>query len=1140
MLLAGSRPSASGGNPGSDFAVVKLTATGQLDTAFGAGGVLTRPATLFPAGYYNACGEFAQGIAIQPDGRILVAVVRYDDCYDSSTQLRVRRFDAAGRNEIPFATESGALTADQLGVGYINENLLRLLDDGRICVFLSVCFTADGGASSLLSGNPFVPPGIIGWYCIAILPGGDALLASTELEFPLRIWRVHRDGNLDTGFGSNGVFAILGSARTPNLISQVVNAFASADGGALYLEVDLNDGSISLVRVLLPAVGPVALDSAFGNQGVAWMGKGMNWFLINDVVEQVDGGLLVATDRGTFRLQGTSVPAPGVLVFSPVSPVSPAGDTIVVTVSRVLGHQGSISLDYATQDDSAFAAVDYRSAAGTLSWADGDTADRVISIPTRANSAAAKEYTDFRLKLTKPLGGTWSATNELIITVRNAMAAAPVPAPAPPPSVTVPVTGGGPSSSGGGGALDWTGLLLLLGVVLWSRYTKFRPTGRPIKFGRGSVAWLLCTLPALSSAVFAAGWQMDAGFAQGGWFPASIDEFALPPAPDGRLVTSASSSGHGTFRGYTPDGQPDPSFGQAGQIVISQSPDMTNVAPLVLPDGHVMFYGSRITAAGVEQGVVYRFNRDGTPDGSFAAAGILALGVDPASNVVALAVQADGRILVLELLDGIGSRPSQLVLLRFNSDGTGDTGFGGPAGVSLPAQFQGVAFVSLGVQVLPNGLVRVQTGSVDFVTLSGNDGHRVTDPAQLPGLPAAASWWRLAAVTRDGDYLLDGTDSAGHLLVTRVHADGTPVAGFSLDGSAVLSVDLSPGSAFGTGYGWKYRTATLGADGQHLYVASYEITLGYESRGRVIGIALPAAGAAHLDDSFGNHGLVDLPQAFALDRIYATPAGALLLHSRYQSGLLRLSEAATRSPGVVGFAHPYETARLGATTRLVVRRSLGTQGAASVKYLSSLYPYAFDTDVSGLYQPVSGQLDWQDGDASDRYIDLPIPSDSRFSGGMLRVGLRETSGVRLFDGASEIQVATVDATLPPQVALSPPDWAIGPPTLLPVFGTPSSSGSGGSTAPTHSATGGGGALGRDALGVLLCLAVVALARRQGGWLKGSGAAPRSRDPGRPDPAAWRRPASRLREVFHGSARPAWRRARAVTSLLPPCGRARHR
>jgi len=64
MLLAGSRPRAGGGNPGSDFAVVKLTAAGQLDMAFGAGGVLTRPATAFPAGYTNACGEFAQGIAI--------------------------------------------------------------------------------------------------------------------------------------------------------------------------------------------------------------------------------------------------------------------------------------------------------------------------------------------------------------------------------------------------------------------------------------------------------------------------------------------------------------------------------------------------------------------------------------------------------------------------------------------------------------------------------------------------------------------------------------------------------------------------------------------------------------------------------------------------------------------------------------------------------------------------------------------------------------------------------------------------------------------------------------------------------------------------------------------------------------------
>jgi uncharacterized delta-60 repeat protein len=477
MLLVGSRPSANGNNPRSDFVVAKLTASGQLDMAFGNGGVLTRPANPFTGGFSEACGESAQGAVIQADGRILVAVARYDDCYDASTQLRVRRFDATGRSELPFPTESGALVADQVGVGYVDQDLLRLFDDGRICVFLEVCFTAGGGDSSLFSSSPFVPPGVYDWFAVAALPGGDVLVSPTDADSPLRIWRLHRDGSPDPSFGSEGVLAIPDSILSPypaiTRSSRVERALPTADGRAVYLVVAVGPNGVSLVRVQLPAAGPARLDAAFGKQGAVWLGEVDYWWLINDVVEQPDGGLLMATDRTTFRLQGPTTAAPGVVVFSPPPSVVNAGDTINVIVSRVLGSEGAISLDYATRDGLAIAGADYRSASGRLAWADGETGGKIISVVTMAHKDFLPADVGFFLNLSSTPGGTWPIQDSLEIHVHTAAA----PSPSPPAPASPTVIGSG-STGGGGGDLDPATLCLLLSGVLVSTTLRHRRAGQ--------------------------------------------------------------------------------------------------------------------------------------------------------------------------------------------------------------------------------------------------------------------------------------------------------------------------------------------------------------------------------------------------------------------------------------------------------------------------------------------------------------------------------------------------------------------------------------------------------------------------------------------------------------------------------------
>lgn len=73
------------------------------------------------------------------------------------------------------------------------------------------------------------------------------------------------------------------------------------------------------------------------------------------------------------------------------SSASPASGSTSVTlhVSRTGGSTGPASVDYATVAGTAQANVDFTPASGTLSWADGDTADQLITITLPANPSAA-------------------------------------------------------------------------------------------------------------------------------------------------------------------------------------------------------------------------------------------------------------------------------------------------------------------------------------------------------------------------------------------------------------------------------------------------------------------------------------------------------------------------------------------------------------------------------------------------------------------------------------------------------------------------------------------------------------------------------------------------------------------------------
>ena len=77
--------------------------------------------------------------------------------------------------------------------------------------------------------------------------------------------------------------------------------------------------------------------------------------------------------------------------------------SVTITVSRVGGSGGSVSVNYATQDGTAKAGFDYTATSGTLTWADGDTADKTFTIAL-VNDGPTGSVESFTISLSNPTG----------------------------------------------------------------------------------------------------------------------------------------------------------------------------------------------------------------------------------------------------------------------------------------------------------------------------------------------------------------------------------------------------------------------------------------------------------------------------------------------------------------------------------------------------------------------------------------------------------------------------------------------------------------------------------------------------------------------------------------------------------------
>ena len=206
---------------------------------------------------------------------------------------------------------------------------------------------------------------------------------------------------------------------------------------------------------------------------------------------------------------------------------------------------------------------------------------------------------------------------------------------------------------------------------------------------------------------FAAPGDLDPTFGSGGKVitpVGSSDDGASSVAiqPDGKIV-AAGNSFNGTNADiavvrYNTVGTLDTSFGGTGKVITpvgSSNDGASSVA--IQPDGKIVAAGYSFNGANSNDFAVVRYNTDGTLDTSFGGTGKVITPIssshDAASSV---AIQSDGKIVAAGTS---GNFPNfDFAVVRYNTDGTLDTSFNGTGKVITQVGSSGDVAYSVAIQ----------------------------------------------------------------------------------------------------------------------------------------------------------------------------------------------------------------------------------------------------------------------------------------------------------------------------------------------------------------------------------------------------------------------------------------------------------
>ena len=390
---------------------------------------------------------------------------------------------------------------------------------------------------------------------------------------------------------------------------------------------------------------------------------------------------------------------PGTLSFSQAAYVGDEnGTNVTISVLRSGGSAGTVTVDYATQDGTALAGVDFVAANGTLTFGPGEV-NKTFDVRLLDNVNQAAAPLTFNLALSAPTGGAGLGTvATATFTIMDDESFAE-------PAGSLDTT-----------YLTGTGMNQAVYALALQPNTNLLVGGEFTAFNNIPQRSLTRVMPDGS---------LDSSFDVGSGFSDQLRAIALQP--DGKLViggffTNVNGINRSRVARLNVDGSLDTFFNPGAGA------DNPVYALAIQPDdGRILIGGNFTTFNGVTRPNLARLNTNGTLHTLFN------VGNGPNGVVYAIAIQPDGKILIGGDFTQINNIP-QNRLARLHRDGSLDTNFLAAIGSGADAPVRAITVQSDG-RILVGGsftnfagawrpfLVRLEpSGATDASFLAGQSG----------------------------------------------------------------------------------------------------------------------------------------------------------------------------------------------------------------------------------------------------------------------------------------------------------------------------------------------------------------------------------------------------------------------------------
>ena len=275
---------------GTTVLVARFTATGSLDPSFGVGGIVKGPAS--PG--FSGAGSAGRGIAIQPDGKIVVVGKVTTSVGTGDLGFLVERYNSNGSLDTGFGTSGvvGMFTGEPGGAGYA----VAIQPDARIIAAGSAYASGSDGTGARmvvvrLNGDGSLDPNFgsggsdvldVKAYsyalAVALQADGKIVIGGSEAPGQLApsavILRLTPSGGFDPSFAGTGLY-VHQYARAA--ASSAFNAIAVEPNGEIVAAGSAVHGSSAADTLVVRFSASGVQDPTFGSGGVVYTPAAVNW-----------------------------------------------------------------------------------------------------------------------------------------------------------------------------------------------------------------------------------------------------------------------------------------------------------------------------------------------------------------------------------------------------------------------------------------------------------------------------------------------------------------------------------------------------------------------------------------------------------------------------------------------------------------------------------------------------------------------------------------------------------------------------------------------------------------------------------------------------------------------------------------------